>query len=233
METHGDLKRTISNVLAKKKAERVGKAAVGAVISSVPGLGAAKDIFDVGKALFNKPDGKKTNTWLDKLDVDDEASAIVDDTVEDTFIKDKMNSLTDEPDEKPLDSNFNMSNELIKFLKSKYKGRTLAGVMKENKMKIAELKHMIKQEILAEQEKVAPGKLTGGTQELMKYLKRLDIQDFDQQKFNTTFQLVKQGKPLNVAANKILANTMIALIKNQDDSLLRTIFSKMRQVDEK
>jgi hypothetical protein len=100
-------------------------------------------------------------------------------------------------------------------------------------MKISELKHMIKQEILAEQEKAAPGKLTGGTQELMKYLKRLDIQDFDQQKFNTTFQLVKQGKPLNVAANKILANTMIALIKNQDDSLLRTIFSKMRQVDEK
>ena len=232
METHGDLKRTINNVLAKKKAERVGKAAVGAVISAIPGLGTAKDVFGVGKALFNKPDGKKTNTWLDKLDVDDEASAIVDDTVEDTFIKDKLSQLTAEPDEKPLDSNFSMNKELIQFLKSKYKGRTLFGV-KENKMKISELKHMIKQEILAEQEKVEPGKLTGGTQELIKYLKQLDIQDFDQQKFNTTFQLVKQGKPLNVAANKILANTMIALIKNQDDSLLRTIFSKMRQVDEK
>ena len=72
METYGDLKRTINNVLAKKKAERVGKAAVGAVISAIPGLGAAKDVFDVGKALFNKPDSKKTNTWLDKLDVDDE-----------------------------------------------------------------------------------------------------------------------------------------------------------------
>jgi len=232
METHGDLKRTISNVLAKKKAERVGKAAVGAVMSAIPGLGTAKDVFDVGKAFFNKPDGKKTNTWLDKLDVDDEASAIVDDTVEDTFIKDKLDQLTTEPDEKPLDSNFSMNKELIQFLKNKYKGRTLFGV-KESKMKIAELKHMIKQEILAEQKKATPGKLTGGTQELMKYLKRLDIQDFDQQKFNTTFQLVKQGKPLNVAANKILANTMIALIKNQDDSLLRTIFSKMRQVDEK
>ena len=232
METYGDLKRTINNVLAKKKAERVGKAAVGAVISAIPGLGAAKDVFDVGKALFNKPDGKKTNTWLDKLDVDDEASSIVDDTVEDTFIKDKLGQLTAEPDEKPLDPNFSMNKELIQFLKNKYKGRTLLGI-KESKMKIAELKHMIKQEILAEQEKAAPGKLTGGTQELMKYLKRLDIQDFDQQKFNTTFQLVKQGKPLNVAANKILANTMIALIKNQDDSLLRTIFSKMRQVDEK
>lgn len=232
METYGDLKRTINNVLAKKKAERVGKAAVGAVISAIPGLGAAKDVFDVGKALFNKPDSKKTNTWLDKLDVDDEASSIVDDTVEDNFIKNKLDQLTTEPDEKSLDPNFNMNKELIQFLKDKYKGRTLFGV-KENKMKIAELKHMIKQEILAEQEKAAPGKLTGGTQELIKYLKRLDIQDFDQQKFNTTFQLVKQGKPLNVAANKILANTMVALIKNQDDSLLRTIFSKMRQVDEK
>lgn len=232
METHGDLKRTINNVLAKKKAERVGKAAVGAVISAIPGLGTAKDVFDVGKAFFNKPDSKKTNTWLDKLDVDDEASAIVDDTVEDTFIKSKLDQLTTEPDEKPLDSNFSMNKELIKFLKSQYKGRTLFGVQ-ENKMKISEFKHMIKQEILAEQEKDTTGKLTGGTQELIKYLKRLDIQDFDQQKFNTTFQLVKQGKPLNVAANKILANTMVALIKNQDDSLLRTIFSKMRQVDEK
>lgn len=232
METHGDLKRTISNVLAKKKAEKVGKAAIGAVISAIPGLGSAKDVFDVGKALFNKPDNKKTNTWLDKLDVDDEASSIVDDTVEDNFIKNKLSQLTKEPDEKPLDSNFSMNKELIQFLKSKYKGRTLLGI-KENKMKIAELKHIIKQEILTEQEKATSGKLTGGTQELTKYLKKLDIQDFDQQKFNTTFQLIKQGKPLNVAANKILANTMIALIKNQDDSLLRTIFSKMRQVDEK
>ncbi len=232
METHGDLKRTISNVLAKKKAERVGKAAIGAVISAIPGLGSAKDVFDVGKALFNKPDNKKTNTWLDKLDVDDEASSIVDDTVEDNFIKNKLSQLIKEPDEKPLDSNFSMNKELIQFLKSKYKGRTLLGI-KENKMKIAELKHIIKQEILTEQEKAISGKLTGGTQELTKYLKKLDIQDFDQQKFNTTFQLIKQGKPLNVAANKILANTMIALIKNQDDSLLRTIFSKMRQVDEK
>ena len=36
----------------------------------------------VGGGKGGKPDTKKTQTWIDKLDVDDEFSAIVDDTIE-------------------------------------------------------------------------------------------------------------------------------------------------------
>lgn len=220
METHGDLKKTIKNVLAKKKAERVGKAALGAVISAVPGLGTAKDGLDVVKSLFNRPDTKKTNTWLDKLDVDDEASSIVDDTVEDTFIQDKYKNLMDEPDEKPLDQNFSMNKELVQFLKDKYKNRTLFGI-KENDMK---LENIIK-DVLAEQE---------GTEEVSKVqnleplLKKLNLDLADTNNFK---KAALQGTR-SAAINKSVANVFLKLLSTDSQELLG-IFTAIKHVKKK
>ena len=220
METHGDLKKTIKNVLAKKKAERIGKAALGAVISAVPGLGTAKDGLDVVKSLFNRPDTKKTNTWLDKLDVDDEASAIVDDTVEDNFIQDKYKNLMDEPDEKPLDQNFSMNKELVQFLKDKYKNRTLLGI-KENNMK---LENIIK-DVLAEQE---------GTEEVSKVqnltplLKKLELDPTDEKNFK---KAALQGTR-NLNIDKSVATVFLKLLSTDNKALLG-IFNALKQVKAK
>lgn len=221
METYGDLKRTIKNVLAKKKAERVGKAALGAVISAVPGLGTAKDGLDVVKSLFNRPDTKKTNTWLDKLDVDDEASAIVDDTVEDNFIQDKYKNLMSEPDEKLLDQNFSMNQELIQFLKGKYKNRTLFGI-KENTMKISELKHIIKQEILAEQEGASK------VQNLSPLLKNLNLDPIDEKHFKAA--ALQGTRSVNI--DKSVATVFLKLLSTDNKELLR-IFNALKQVKAK
>ena len=99
METYGDLKKIIKSVSLKQKGEKVGKIAIDTVLGAIPGIGAAKTSFDFFKAAFKKPDDKKTSSWLDKLDVDDEMSAIVDDTVENGFLKAISAAIEKKPDD--------------------------------------------------------------------------------------------------------------------------------------
>ena len=63
--------------------------------------------------------------------------------------------------------------------------------------------------------------------------KKLGVADFDPAKFSTTINLVKQNKPLNVAANKVLADIMIAMVKTNDDALLNQIFANLKQIEAK
>lgn len=63
--------------------------------------------------------------------------------------------------------------------------------------------------------------------------KKLNVADFDPAKFSTTIALVKQGKSLNVAANKVLADIMVAMIKTSDDNLLNQIFVNLKQIEAK
>ena len=175
IQTYGDLKKIIKAITTKQKVSAVlggGKskasdivldAAVEALKATIPGIGLAKHAFDIFKGAAKKPDTKKTNTWLDKLDVDDEMSAIVDDTVENGFIQAITKSIESEPDDKPLESDFNMNDRMVGFLQSKYQGRTIAGI-KENK-EMNNLKEYIKilvRELLDEESTTAgvPGYLT-------------------------------------------------------------------------
>ena len=63
--------------------------------------------------------------------------------------------------------------------------------------------------------------------------KTLGVADFDPAKFSTTINLVKQNKPLNTAANKVLADIMIAMVKTNDDALLNQIFTNLKQIEAK
>ena len=63
--------------------------------------------------------------------------------------------------------------------------------------------------------------------------KKLGVADFDPAKFSTTINLVKQNKSLNTAANKILADVMIAMLKTSDDALLNQIFQNLKQIEAK
>ena len=133
LKTYGDLKKVIKLISLKQKGEKVAGVALDTIIGLVPGLEAARTTFDFFKAIISKPDEKKTKTWLDRLDVDDEMSAIVDDTVENGFMKTISQTIESKPDDMPLDSNFNMNAEMVNYLMKKYEGRHIAGI-KESKL---------------------------------------------------------------------------------------------------
>lgn len=157
METYGELKKAINAVKNKKRAVKVGKFLVGAALDFLPGANGIQTTFDFFKAAYNKPDSKKTNSWIDKLDVDDEVSAIVDNTVEDKFLKDLVSTFENEPDDKPLEPNFNMNQRLVDFLKDKYEGRTVTGIQENINMKkrFQQLAGIIEQEQQEPEVKVA------------------------------------------------------------------------------
>lgn len=135
METYGDLKKAIKSIQLKQKGEKVGKVTVDVILGAIPGLGAAKSTFDVLSAAFRKPDTKKSNSWLDKLDIDDEMEAIVDDTVENGFLKFLSKTFDSESDDKPLEQDFNMNAKIVDYLKKNYKQRTITGISEQTNMK--------------------------------------------------------------------------------------------------
>ncbi len=91
-------------------------------------------------------------------------------------------------------------------------------------MKNQSLKQLIKEEIknILKEEEIE------GQATLSPLIKKLGV---DPAKFNMTFNLVKQNKTLNSAANKILADVMVALIKSNDDALLQKIFAQLKKIE--
>jgi hypothetical protein len=144
LNTYGDLKKVIKAITLKQKGEKLGNVALGALMGFIPGADAAKSTFDFIKAAISKPDNKKTNTWLDKLDIDDEMSAIVDDTVENGFMKMMTKTIESKPDNQPLEDDFNMNTEMIDYLKRTYQGRTISGIQ-ENKIDQSTIKFLIRE----------------------------------------------------------------------------------------
>jgi hypothetical protein len=131
LQTYGDLKKVIKAISTKQKGEKIGNVALSVVTGLIPGADAAKNTFDFIKAAISKPDSKKTKTWLDRLDVDDQMSAIVDDSVENGFMQAMAKSIESQPDDKELEQDFNMNAKMVDYLKGKYQGRTIMGI-KEN-----------------------------------------------------------------------------------------------------
>jgi len=125
LKTYGDLKRTINVIRLQKKGKKLAGIGFDAILNSIPFLGNAKTAYDVYKAALQKPDTKKTNTWLDRIDIDDDTSRIVDDTVEDGFIKFMTNKFNSEPDDKLLEPDFDMNKELVNYLATNYNNRTV------------------------------------------------------------------------------------------------------------
>lgn len=134
LKTYGDLKKVIKAISTRQKGEKIGSLALDQIIGLIPGAGAAKTTFDFLKAAFKKPDTKKTKTWLDRLDIDDDMSAIVDDSVENGFMQTISKTIESQPDDKELEQDFNMNAKMVDYLRNKYGGRHIAGI-KENKMK--------------------------------------------------------------------------------------------------
>ena len=76
-------------------------------------------------------------------------SAIVDDTVENGFMKTIAQSIDSESDDKPLEPDFNMNAKMVNYLQDKYQGRHIAGI-KESKIdkdKLSQIKKGIEVEM--------------------------------------------------------------------------------------
>jgi len=149
LNTYGDLKKVIKAISLKQKGEKIGSVALDTIVGLVPGLDAAKTTFDFIKAAISKPDQKKTKTWLDRLDIDDEMSAIVDDTVENGFMNTIAQTVNSEPDDKPLEPDFNMNARMVNYLQDKYEGRHIAGIKEGavDKEKLKQIKKGIEVEM--------------------------------------------------------------------------------------
>lgn len=130
LQTYGDLKKAVNVIKLKQKGNKLSGKGIEAIIGAIPVIGNAKTVYDLIKAGMEKPDNKKTNTWLDKLDVDDNMSEIIDDTVENGFLEYMVNKINSTPDNTPLDPGFNMNDELAEYLKQKYDNRTVVGYQK-------------------------------------------------------------------------------------------------------
>ena len=232
METYGDLKKIIKSVSLKQKGEKVGKIAIDTVLGAIPGIGAAKTSFDFFKAAFKKPDDKKTSSWLDKLDVDDEMSAIVDDTVENGFLKAISAAIEKKPDDEKLDPNFDMNIKMTKYLGDKYKGRTVVGI-KENKriMKKSQFKNVIKEQLLNILREEEEKKQTVIPSQLKKLISDLDP-NIEMQILSMALAKITQGKEsaLSLKENKLLTQVFIALMKNEDVALGQKFLAVFKQI---
>ena len=147
LKTYGDLKKVIKLISLKQKGEKIlsqGKeVALDQLLGLIPGASNAKSAFNFLSAAFKKPDTVKTNTWLDKLDIDDKMSAIVDDTVENGFLQFLSKTLEAAPDEKPLQLDFNMNQQMADYLKKTYSGRHVAGLQESTNYNKRKMKKVL------------------------------------------------------------------------------------------
>ena len=124
LETVGDLKKMIRTHRAVEAGKEVGKKAAELAIGQIPGV---SNVFNIWKGiqdtkqmlgkLYGTDDKLKSNTGLDKLNVDDDVSKIVDDPIEAAFINDLLNTIDGMDDLAPIPD---VNAELQKYLADKF-----------------------------------------------------------------------------------------------------------------
>lgn len=134
VQNYGQLKAILKAVQTKQKTVQMWDTAKGMAVDAVvdelvgkiPGGAVAKKAFDFFKAASKKPDTVKTKSWLDKLDIDDKVSQIVDDTVENGFLQDLVKQIEAKPDDEKIPEDFNMNTALQDYLSKTYDKRTVS-----------------------------------------------------------------------------------------------------------
>jgi hypothetical protein len=125
MKTFGDLKSALNKLVSSgdKKGKFLAAKEFGINLATdAIGLGTAKSVFELLRGLTRIPDAKRPQSFLGNFDLDDYVSKIVDNDIEDEFIKYLVKKINDTDDNKPL-KGFNMTTELNNYLKNNYQGR--------------------------------------------------------------------------------------------------------------
>jgi hypothetical protein len=124
IQTVGQLKKIINIHRATEAGKEAGKRAAETAIEQIPGIGnlfslwkGAQDVKDIVAKLYGAEDSFKSNTGLDKLNVDDDVSKIVDDPIEVAFLNDLLKAMEGLNDESPIPD---VNVELQKYLADKF-----------------------------------------------------------------------------------------------------------------
>ena len=132
INTVGDLRKTIKLMRLKDAGGEAGKKAAEALIGLLPGGGTAISIFTGAKdaaallkKIYGADDNIKMSAGLDKLNVDDDVSAIVDDPVETAYLNYLMkDKFADAPPEQSLED-FDATIGLQQFLATNFNNTTV------------------------------------------------------------------------------------------------------------
>ncbi len=129
-KTYGDLKNLIKAITSgdkKKKIISKGKEiALDQFLGFIPGASNAKTFLDFLRTITKKPDTVKTDSILSQFDIDDNTLKIVDDAIENGFLNDLEKEIQKEPDDKELESDYNMNTKFANYLKAKYNDHFVA-----------------------------------------------------------------------------------------------------------
>ncbi len=131
IQTVGQLRALIQTAQLKKRGEQLKggvldaakSAIVDEIVGKVPGLAAAKSMFDLAKSAYALPDDATQGTALKYLNVDDDVSAIIDDELENAFLQDFMDTIESKPDGETIKSS--VTQELQKWIASKHSQTTV------------------------------------------------------------------------------------------------------------
>ena len=124
LQTVGDLRKLIKTHRAKEAGKELGKKAAEAAIEQIPVVSnifslwkGAQDAKEIVGKLYGAEDSFKSSTGLDKLNVDDDVSKIIDDPIEVAFINDLLKAMEDMDDLAPIPD---VNAELQKYLADKF-----------------------------------------------------------------------------------------------------------------
>ena len=133
VQTVGDLKKMIARAIRAKRTGNMASTSLD-FLKGIPlgVLGPGKDLFDIAVAAYKLPDEKALGPGLRALNVDDEVSAIVDDQLENAFLKalDKELSSGGIPDDTPLEK-LDMTKLLSRYIANTHDSRTVTTVKKK------------------------------------------------------------------------------------------------------
>jgi hypothetical protein len=124
IQTVGDLRAAINKAREDKKKGVVGKTVIN-TLSSATGIDLIQNLGSMLKDVYRLPDEKRTNTFLDRLDVDDDVSDIVDDAIENMFLNDASKEFEGLPDDTRLDQ-IDMTQRLSDFIAKRFNQRTVS-----------------------------------------------------------------------------------------------------------
>ena len=122
IQTVGDFRYLVQSHRAAEAGKEAGKKAVENLVGLVPVLGnvfntlkGAKDAADVYKKIYGMDDNIRSNTGLDKMNIDDDVSKIIDDPIETAFINDFLGRLSEMADDDPLPDVNEALQDFLKF----------------------------------------------------------------------------------------------------------------------
>jgi hypothetical protein len=237
METYGDLRKAIKLIQLKQKGVKIGDVAIDTIIGNIPGIGQAKSVYDLVKAAYSTPDDTKMKNWIGQLDVDDEYSAIVDDTIENGFLQTIARKLEKKPDNTPLEPDFNMNDELTQYISNKHEKRTVTGIREsklKNTMEKLELKQLIREALLEQVPEETPDKesekLSGPILSFTQKMADLDS-SIDTSLLKQAITLLANGKGITQIKHKDeVVKTFNAMMKSGDPSAISKVFMTLKQL---